>query len=282
VAVAILNDPAVRTGLAERGIAVPDDTVFIGALHDTTTDRITLFDEDDVPQAHAADLVRLKDWLAEAGKTARAERARLLGVSPGSDIDRSIVQRSKDWSQVRPEWGLAGCAAFIAAPRSRTAGLDLGGRAFLHDYDWKQDGSHTVLELIMTAPMVVASWISLQYYGAAVDNRCFGAGNKVLHNVVGTLGVLEGNGGDLRTGLPWQAVHDGEKLIHEPLRLNVVIEAPIEAIDAVIEKHDQVRALVDNGWLNLFALDERGRIAARYRGGCEWESVQAEKLVAAA
>lgn len=158
------------------------------------------------------------------------------------------------------------CAALPhGGPRSR------GAAPSLHNYDWRQDGAFGVLELIMTAPMVVANWISLQYYGAAVDNRCFGAGNKVLHNVVGTLGVLEGNGGDLRTGLPWQSVHDGEKLIHEPLRLNVVIEAPIEAINTVIEKHEQVRALVDNGWLHLFAVDEGGRIAARYRGGCEWE-----------
>ena len=89
-------------------------------------------------------------------------------------------------------------------------------------------------------------------------------------------------GGDLRTGLPWQSVHDGERLIHEPLRLNVVIEAPVEAINAVIEKHDQVRALVDNGWLHLFALDDSGRIAARYRGGLEWQALRSEAMVAAA
>jgi hypothetical protein len=282
VAAAVLNDPAVRNGLAERGIVVPTDTIFIGALHDTTTDYITLFDEDGVPESHVADLARLKEWLDRAGEMARAERASLLGISQDSDVDRSITQRSRDWSQVRPEWGLAGCASFIAAPRSRTAGLDLGGRAFLHSYDWKRDEEFAILELIMTAPMVVASWISLQYYGTAVDNHCFGAGNKVLHNVVGTLGVLEGNGGDLRTGLPWQSVHDGEKLIHQPLRLNVVIEAPIEAINAVITKHEDVRALVDNGWLNLFALNQSGRFGLRYCGGCVWEAVQTERLVAAA
>ncbi|MCB0187394.1 MAG: DUF2309 family protein, partial [Caldilineaceae bacterium] len=141
---------------------------------------------------------------------------------------------SRDWSQVRPEWGLAGCAALIVAPRERTYGRDLGGRAFLHSYDWRQDRDFTILELIMTAPMVVASWINLQYYGSTVDNQRFGSGNKVLHNVVGTLGVLEGNGGDLRVGLPWQSVHDGENYVHEPLRLSVVIEAPLPAITDVI------------------------------------------------
>jgi len=124
---------------------------------------------------------------------------------------------------VRPEWGLAGCAAFIIAPRERTRGFDLAGRSFLHSYDWHQDEDFSVLALIMTAPMIVASWINLQYYASTVDNRFFGSGNKALHNVVGILGVLEGNGGDLRVGLPWQSVHDGEKYVHEPLRLTVLI-----------------------------------------------------------
>jgi uncharacterized protein YbcC (UPF0753/DUF2309 family) len=130
-----------------------------------------------------------------------------------------------------------------------------------------------VLELIMTAPMVVASWINLQYYGSTVDNRVFGSGNKVLHNVVGSLGVLEGNGGDLRTGLPWQSVHDGEKYIHEPLRLNVMIEAPLDAMTAIIAKHEGVRQLLDNGWVHLFALDGEGKVAHRYAGGLAWEGV---------
>jgi len=136
-----------------------------------------------------------------------------------------------------------------------------------------------VLELIMTAPMVVASWISLQYYGSAVDNRAFGSGNKVLHNVVGTLGVLEGNGGDLRVGLPWQSVHDGEGFVHQPVRLNVVIEAPIQAMNGVLERHESVRQLLDNGWLHLFAMDDEGRVSHRYAGGLAWEALAAEEAV---
>jgi len=282
VAAAILNEPEVRAGLAERGIHVPEDTIFIGALHDTTTDEVELFDLEAVPDSHAGDLAALKDWLARAGHLARAERSALLNLDSGREIDAQVIARSQDWAQVRPEWGLAGCAAFIAAPRSRTAGRDLDGRSFLHNYDWRQDENFGTLELIMTAPMVVASWISLQYYGSTVDNRVFGCGNKVLHNVVGTLGVLEGNGGDLRTGLPWQSVHDGERLIHEPLRLSVVIEAPREAMNAIIEKHETVRNLVDNGWLYLFAIDDSGKIAWRYAGGGEWEAVAREKIADAA
>ncbi|MCW5737098.1 MAG: DUF2309 domain-containing protein [Enhydrobacter sp.] len=271
VAAAVLNDPQVRRGLAGRGIDVPQETRFLACLHDTTTDEITIFDEEAVPASHRADLARLKVWLEAAGHRARAERARSLGIADADIPDREVKRRSTDWSQVRPEWGLAGCAAFIAAPRERTRGRDLGGRAFLHSYDWREDNDFKVLELILTAPMIVASWISLQYYGSTVDNGVFGSGNKVLHNVVGTLGVLEGSGGDLRVGLPWQSVHDGVRLAHEPLRLTVVIEAPTEAIDAIIARHEAVRHLIEHGWVHLFALSGERPTFQRYARRFKWE-----------
>ena len=271
VAVQVLNNPAVRQQLAVRGIEIPADTLFVAGLHDTTTDEITLYDRGHIPASHGLDLHKIEEGLAQAGRLARAERARLLNLPPNVEVDTAVLARSRDWSQVRPEWGLAGCAAFIVAPRQRTAGVDLNGRSFLHNYTWQQDKGFKVLELIMTAPMVVASWINLQYYGSTVDNERFGSGNKVLHNVVGTLGVLEGNGGDLRTGLPWQSVHDGEKYIHEPLRLSVMIEAPIDAMNEIIARHEAVRQLVDNGWLYLFALDEAGQVAHQYAGNLRWE-----------
>ena len=130
----------------------------------------------------------------------------------------------------------------------------------------------------MTAPVVVASWISLQYYGSTVARETFGAGNKLLHNVVGGVGVFEGNGGLLRAGLPWQSVHDGERYAHEPLRLSVCIEAPREAMTAVLERHGQVRELFDNRWLHLFAIDEAGRMAWRYAGDLRWTSATATEM----
>lgn len=128
-----------------------------------------------------------------------------------------------------------------------------------------------MLELILTAPVVVASWISLQYYGSTVAPETFGAGNKLLHNVTGGIGVVEGNGGLLRAGLPWQSVHDGERLVHQPLRLSVLIEAPHEAISTILDRYPEVRALFDNRWLHLFALDDDGRMNWRYVGDGGWE-----------
>jgi uncharacterized protein YbcC (UPF0753/DUF2309 family) len=269
----ILNDPDVRAGLKARGIVIPADTWFLGCLHDTCTDDVKIFDRTSVPPGHAEDFKRLGDLVARASALARLERSALLGMAPGGDVDKQVKHRSRDWAQVRPEWGLAGNGAFIAARRARTRGIDLGGRAFLHDYDWEQDAGFKTLELIMTAPMVVASWINLQYYGSTVNNETFGCGNKVLHNVAGSIGVLEGNAGDLRVGLPRQSLHDGNRYIHEPIRLNVMIEAPRAAIEDVIRKHAAVRQLLDNGWLHLWTISPEGRVSARYRGRLSWADI---------
>ncbi len=266
----LLNDPEVRIGLAAKDIAIPSDTLFVAALHDTTTDAVKLYSEDIKSTAHGTDLEDARKWLAAAGKIARVERALRLPRGTG---EASLLKRGRDWAEVRPEWALAGCKAFIAAPRRRTIGKNLEGRAFLHDYDWKSDSDFGILELILTAPVVVASWISLQYYGSTVAPEVFGGGNKLLHNVVGGIGVIEGNGGALRAGLPWQSVHDGDRFVHEPLRLSICVEAPREAMAAILKRHPEVRALFDNRWLHLFALDDTGRMAWRYTGDLEWVAV---------
>ncbi|MCR2832188.1 DUF2309 domain-containing protein, partial [Acidithiobacillus ferrooxidans] len=51
--------------------------------------------------------------------------------------------------------------------------------------------------------------------------------------------------------------------IHEPVRLNVLIEAPQAEIDSIISRHVLVRALVDNGWLHLFQIDDDGNVSRR-------------------
>src|SRR5690606_32502457 len=152
-------------GLADRGIAIPGDTHFLAALHDTTTDTVTLYEADHPSPGHARDIDAVRHWLVEAGAVARAERARRL---PGRPAPGDVQRRARDWAEIRPEWGLTGCEAFIAAPRNHTAGRDLAGRVFLHNYVWQEDEGFGILELIMTAPVIVASWISLQYYGSTV------------------------------------------------------------------------------------------------------------------
>ncbi len=276
VAAALLNDPEVREGLRSRGLAVPSDTHFVAGVHNTMTDEVALLDTDEIPPTHRADLDQIRNWLARAGALTRAERAPSLGLSnrPSGILDRLLRRRSRDWSEVRPEWGLARNAAFIAARRSRTRGVNLGGRVFLHEYDASLDPDDSVLTLILSAPMVVASWINLQYFASTVDNDAFGCGTKALHNRVGSLGVVLGNGGDLRTGLPLQSVQtpDG-RWFHEPLRLQVVVETMPSRIDAVLAAQPGVRDLVENGWVRLFALDPDSSEAFLRLPSGDWEAV---------
>jgi uncharacterized protein len=270
-AAALFNDAHVRAGLAARGIEVPATTRFVGALHNTTTDEVTLFVEDPGAATPQAELTEVRTVLDRASVRARRERAPRLGLGELSDakLHAAVVKRARSWAEVRPEWGLAGNAMFIVAPRERSRHLDLEGRAFLHDYRFEDDADHTILEAIMTGPMVVGHWINFQYYASTVDNARYGCGDKVLHNIVGGhLGVLEGNGGDLRIGLSLQSLHDGERWMHAPLRLAVFIEASRPAIDRTLENHPKVKGFVDNAWLHLFQLDASERtVFARSNGG---------------
>ena len=269
LAAALLNQTDVRTELSERGILIPSDTVFIGGLHNTTTDEVSLFDYE---AADARLIEQLTVSLDQAGLLCATERSARFGeAAEQSDILSAVRSRSRDWSQVRPEWALAGNAAFIVAPRAWTAEANLQSRAFLHEYSAKSDPKGTVLESVIAGPMVVGTWINLQYFGSSTDNAHFGSGHKSIHNVVGGVGVALGNEYDLRPGLSLQSLHDGKKLIHEPLRLHACIAADTEILDDILERQDHVRNLVENGWIHLIALGEDGKQWARRQSDGTWK-----------
>lgn len=250
-AATILNDPAVRSALAERGIDVPADTWFVAGEHDTATDEVRLLDADAVPAAHRPALAVLADDLVEAGRRLTAERlGRLPGAKSGTGAARA---RSGDWAEPRPEWGLARNAAFVVGHRDLTRGLDLGTRTFLHSYDAEADVDGTALETILTAPMVVAHSINAQYYFSTVDPDRFGAGDKTVHNVVAGIGVLAGEGGDLRGGLPLQSVWAADGSGHLPVRLLTVVDAPGDRVEAVIDRNPILGHLFDGAWVHLVA-----------------------------
>ncbi|MGL4173506.1 MAG: putative inorganic carbon transporter subunit DabA [Actinomycetota bacterium] len=275
VATTILNSPTGRNALRENSLVIPDDTVFVAGEHDTALDTVQLLDLVDVPLSHRDALTTIRADLAAAGAACAAERCRTL---PGSRTysppakprthDRAALRhvrrRALDASEVRHEWGLAGNAFFIAGPRSITAGLDLGGRAFLHDYDAENDPSGALLETIMTAPMVVAHWINSQYFFSTADPQRLGSGSKTAHNPVGALGVLAGPGGDLRVGLAEQSVRHGGQAIAPPVRLLAVIAASQSAVDAVLAQHPQIADLITGEWLSLCVIDPTtGEISQR-------------------
>jgi len=271
----LLNEPAVQAGLRARDIVMPPGVAFVAALHNTTTDEIEGFDLEQLDDATRRRWDRLQVVFSQAGDHVRRERAVALGLdprAPRATLLEQLRRRANDGAQTRPEWGLAGNAAFVIAPRARSLGAVLDGRAFLHDYDAANDADGSVLELLMTAPMLVTHWINWQYHSSTCDPNRLGSGNKLLHNVVGgRIGVFEGNGGDLRIGLARQSLHDGTHWRHEPLRLTVVIDAPAEAIERVIARHAVVRQLLDNGWLHLWRFVDDGGFK-RYSHG-QWQPV---------
>lgn len=265
----LLNDGQVREGLSRRGISIPDDTFFMGALHITTTDEVTGFDLDLLPPPAQARWKRLEAVFGQAGDRIRRERAPALHMDESLDAEpllTSFRRRANDGSQTRPEWGLTRNAAFIIGPRDRSRGRVLS-RAYLHDYDARFDADGTVLEKLMMGPMLVTHWLSWQYHASTCDPLHYGSGNKVLHNVVdGHVGVFEGNGGDLRIGLPKQSLHNGEGWYHEPVRLTVVIDAPAASIGSIVARNAVLGQLCDNGWMLLWRYEgdelhryERGR-----------------------
>ncbi|WP_024301355.1 YbcC family protein [Pseudogulbenkiania sp. MAI-1] len=267
-----LNDPALRGRLAAMGRPIPQDTVFLPALHLTHSDEILLLDTDTFSQTTRAGLPALQSALQAASALVRRRRAPSVGLDAGlSDaiLLKKMRQKGDDWAETRPEWGLANNALFIAARRAKTRQLDLAGRAFLHEYDWRADPDGKGLETILAAPMVVAHWINMQYFASTVDPRRFGSGNKLLHNVVGgRIGVFEGNSGDLRIGLSWQSVHDGHCLRHAPVRLAACIDAPPDRLAAALARQPLPRQLVENGWLHLYCV--HGDTPLRWHAGGGW------------
>ncbi|RLJ71208.1 hypothetical protein BCF55_1507 [Hydrogenivirga caldilitoris] len=265
------NNPKVRTILRERfGIDIPESTYFVPGLHNTTTDEIKLYDLELLPPKLLPLLERIEEDLRRAGETTALERAKELGVG---QVYRKVVENAYDWSQVRPEWGLSGNYAFIIGRRELTAGMNLGGKVFLHSYDYKVDPKGFLLENILSGPLVVGQWINMEHYFSTTDNEVYGSGSKVYHNVAGRIGVMTGNLSDLRTGLPAQTVLKKGKPFHTPVRLIALIEAPLEFVKKVVGRVHKIRELVHKEWINMVVLDPERNTFYRFMDG-DWVEIK--------
>lgn len=253
---AILNKKEVVSALCKIGIDIPDDTYFIAAEHNTTSDQVTLYAHD-VPQSHVWQVLDLQCDLQDAKMKNSYWRTRSMGklLVPHKAVQHT-ARRSQDWAQVRPEWGLARNAAFIVGPRTLTEKLDLQGRTFLHSYEWEQDKDGAILTTILTAPMVVAQWINTQYLFSTLDNVAYGGGSKISKNITGKIGIIQGNASDLMHGLPLQSVYiNDNEPYHQPLRLMTVVHAPRDMIDSVVKGQEVLQKLFGNGWVKLACID---------------------------
>jgi len=271
------NNQTVRARLKKSGIDIPTDTHFIAGQMDTTTDEVRLFDLEDVPPTHRADLVRLQDDLKAASHLTSQERCRrfpeVQQTLPERTAHAHVRKRSVDWSQVRPEWGLSNNTSFVIGRRELTKGLDLSGRVFLHSYDYREDPSNRLLEVLLTAPQVVAQWINMEHYFSAVDNEVYGSGSKIYHNVVGRFGIMSGPWSDLRLGLARQTVMNGDIPYHEPMRLLTIVEAPRRGIEKLIARHDVLQHYYHNQWVHLVVLDPQDGGWYRYQPSGEWTCI---------
>ena len=250
---AMLNRPPVRKLLAERGIQVPEDTWFVGALHNTASDLISYYDTEDIPAPLRPHFEAVRADLYEASQRAAQERCRRFGSSPKDATPevslRHVVGRSVDFSQVRPEWGHATNAFAVVGRRSLTQGVFFDRRGFIIGYDASQDPTGAILERIIMAVGPVGAGINLEYYFSTVDPTVYGCDTKVPHNVTGMLGVMVGAASDLRTGLPTQMTE-----VHEAMRLQLVVEAAPEALGGIYGRQAAVRELLDGAWVHLISV----------------------------
>ncbi len=251
---ALANRPAVREELARRGIVIPDDTHFVGAIHNTASDLNTYFDTDDIPATHQAQWSEVRADLDEARARSARERCRRFASAPKDSSPaeslRHVEGRSTDLSQVRPEWGHCTNAFAVVGRRCLTQGAFFDRRGFVISYDPTQDETGAIIERILLAMGPVGAGINLEYYFSSVDNKVYGCDTKVPHNVSGLLGVMEGAASDLRTGLPRQMIE-----IHEPMRLLLIVESTLEILGGIYGSQPAIAELLDNAWVQLVAMD---------------------------
>lgn len=251
----MLNEPRVRTLLAERGLEIPKETIFVGGMHNTCDDTISFYDLDLLPKTHWKDFEETRRILSETCARNAHERCRRFETAPlDLTLDEAIAHvedRSEDLAQVRPEYGNATNAMCLVGRRDRFRGLFLDRRSFMHSYDPKQDDEEChILERILTPVIPVCEGINLQYFLSYVDSSRWGCGTKLPHNVTSLLGVMDGAASDLRPGLPWQGVE-----IHEPLRCLFVIEATPDTMNKIMDRVPHIGRILRNGWAQLAVLD---------------------------
>ncbi len=252
----LANDRAVRRILQEKfDISIPDDTVFVGGVHNTTTDVVEFFDVDTLPESHRDRFDRVQQSIEHArGKNALERCRRFLlakNVRTPEEALRHVQIRASDFAEARPELNHATNAAVVVGRRDLTKGRYLDRRVFLSSYDpHSDDADGTNLEHVLTPALLVCSGINLEYLFSTANVESHGAGSKAPLNVVGNIGVLQGTTGDLRPGLPSQMTE-----MHTPIRALFIVDAPIERVEAVLARRHHLRDLVRNEWIRLVVRD---------------------------
>jgi uncharacterized protein YbcC (UPF0753/DUF2309 family) len=249
-----LNKKEIREKLKQNRISIPDDTVFIPCLHNSTTDDILFYDTEKLEENKKNHLKKHREIFQKALDLNSVERARRFGTlemknKSVSEIHQEVRKRQYALFEVRPEYNHATNAVCVVGRRTLTRGLFLDRRCFLQSYDYKSDRDGTILANILKAVTPVCGGINLEYYYSRVDCEKLGAGSKLPHNIFGLLSVANGAEGDLRIGLPMQMTE-----IHDPLRLLMIVEHFPEIVLKSVAKFDEVYEWYKNEWIHLMVI----------------------------
>jgi uncharacterized protein YbcC (UPF0753/DUF2309 family) len=260
------NKREVREILREKGIQIPESTVFVGGLRDTTRDDVVFYDEEiayaDYKKMHA-DHIKLFAKALDNNAKERSRRFESIDTSAkASEIHEKIRTRSVSIFEPRPELNHATNALCIVGRRELSKGVFLDRRSFLNSFDYRVDPDGTFLFNILKAAAPVCGGINLEYYFSRVDGEKLGAGTKLPHNVMGLFGVANGIDGDLRPGLPAQMTE-----VHDPVRLLLIVEHFPEVVLKTIQKAEETYEWFINDWVKLVSIHPETKELQVFEGG---------------
>jgi uncharacterized protein YbcC (UPF0753/DUF2309 family) len=147
------NHKDVRSILKSRGIDIPEETQFIGALHDTAADEIQYYDLSILNEKNKLLHLKHAEVFENALDLNAKERSRrFASINTKQNIKNvrlAIKQRSVSLFEPRPELGHGTNTLCVVGKRNLTKGLFLDRRAFLNSYDYKTDPEGKFLAGIM-------------------------------------------------------------------------------------------------------------------------------------
>lgn len=249
----MVNHPEVRKLLKERGLLIPNETQFVGGLHDTAADQAAFYDEHMLSPSniilHNKNKVAFEKALDFNAKERSRRFASINTKANLRNVRKAIHDRSVSMFEPRPELGHGTNSLCIIGSRNMTKGLFLDRRAFMNSYDYKTDLDGKLLTGVMRPIGLVCGGINLEYYFSRVDNYKLGAGTKLPHNVMGLIGVANSSDGDLRPGLPVQMIE-----VHDPVRLLIIVEHYPEIVLKSIQSAPEIFEWYNNEWVHIVAV----------------------------
>jgi len=262
----IANHPEVRKILRSKGINIPDSTQFVGALHDTTRDDASYFDENALSPENQEHHRRNVSVIADALDLNAKERSRRLLSIDIKNVPKvahaGVRRRSVSLFEPRPELNHATNAICVVARRQLTRSLFLDRRSFLNSINYAVDPDGKYLFMVMRPIAPVLGGINLEYFFSRMDNYRMGAGTKLPYNIMGLFGVANGSDGDLRPGLPSQMIE-----VHDPVRLLVIVEHYPEIVLKSINQEPATYEFYINEWLHIVAVHPETRELFLFKNG---------------